>query len=61
MITAPPPYCIPMNQEAGPTFIQFVLTQELQKFTNSKGVDWVARAAMEVLDRIKEAGVGKEE
>ena len=39
-----------MNQEAGPTFIQFVLTQELETFINSKGVDQVARAAVEVFD-----------
>ena len=61
----PPPPPLPgafaMNQEAGPTFIKFVLTQELQTFINSKGVDWVAKAAVEVLDRIKEAGVDKEE
>ena len=50
-----------MNQEAGPTFIQFLLAQELHTFINSKGVDWVARAAVEVLDRIKEVGVDKEE
>ena len=40
--------------------LQKSYTQELQTI-NSKGVDWVARAAVEVLDRIKEASVGKEE
>ena len=50
-----------MNPEAGPAFIPFVLTQEPQTFINIKGVDWVARAAVEVLDKMKEAGVDKEE
>ena len=50
-----------MNPESGPTFIQFVLTQEVQTFIDSKGVDWVATSAVEVLGRIKEAGLDKEE
>ena len=37
------------------------LSQELQTFINNKGVDWVARAAAEVLNRIKKADVDKEE
>ena len=50
-----------MNHEAGPTFIQFVLTKELHTFINSKGVDRVARLVVEVLHKIKEAGVDQEE
>ena len=31
-----------IDNGAVPTFVQFVLTQELQTFINSKGVEWVA-------------------
>ena len=60
-VTAPHPGCIAMNLELGPTFIQFVVTQELHTFINGKGVDWVGKAAVEVFDKIKEAGAHKEE
>ena len=56
-----PPAAFAMNREAEPAFIHFVLTQELQTFINSKGVDRVARAAVQVLDRVEEAGGDKEE
>ena len=52
---------VSMGNGAIPTFVQFVLTQELHTFITSKRFDWVARAAVEVLERIKEAGVDKEE
>ena len=48
----PPLPSLSLSMENGvvPTFVQFVLTQELQTFINSEGVDWVAGAAVEVLD-----------
>ena len=40
-----------------PAFINFVHTREMGAFINSKGVEWVARSAVHVLDKINAMGM----
>ena len=44
-----------------PTFVNFVNIGEMGLFIQAKGVDWVSRAAVQVLDRINAARVDKDE
>ena len=56
-----PPVTVAYKWIMGQSLCLCSLTQGLHTFVNSKGVDWVDGAAVEVLDKIKEAEVDKEE
>ena len=59
-----PPYpsmLVQMENSPMPTFVPFLLTQERTTSINMKGVNWFAKAQVEVLDRIEEVGVDTQE